>query len=195
MLTDKIIQIDSSKRRVLLGAVIVFASVILYRCILSPYGTQLMAAQRYKSTLDEAIHKTKSLKTILTAKKEKAQKLSEEFSQRELELFTPIETQQFFGSIQDIARRVGCAVQSVSSVGDGKTGQNDEQDVSGINGKKAVISIVGSFGNIEKFMKELQSYQHKIWIESFRVDTGNAGKLKCQLTLTLYCIERTETSL
>jgi Tfp pilus assembly protein PilO len=194
MLVDKIIQLDRSKRRVLLGALVVFAAIALYRYILSPYGNQLMAAQRYKTTLDEAIHKSKSLDTILKAKKEKVQKLSEQFNQKREELFTPVETQKFFGSVQTIARNAGCLVQSVSSIQDSRLGQQTEQDASGITGKKAVIDVVGGFGNIEKFMKELQSYQHKIWIESFKMDTGNAGKLKCQVTLTLYCIEHLEAT-
>lgn len=196
MLADKIIQLDRSKRRVLLGALVVVAAIALYRWILSPYGTQLMAAQQYKSTLDEAIHKTKVLDNTLKAKKGKAQKLTEEFDSRQNELFTPAEIQGFFGSIQTVARRSGCVVQSVASVVDNKAGsQNQQQDASGIIGKKAIITISGGFGDIEKFIKELQTYEHKVWIESFRMDAGgNAGKLKCQVILTLYCVERLETT-
>ena len=69
MLVDKIIQIDSSHRRVLLVALVVVAAVGLYRWILAPYNGQLLAAQQYESTLDSVIHKADVLGTTLEAKR------------------------------------------------------------------------------------------------------------------------------
>jgi Tfp pilus assembly protein PilO len=197
MSVEKIVQLERSKRRVLLGALVVIAGVALYRWILSPYSVHLLAAQYYKSTLDNAMHKTEVLGMTLRAKREKVGELTEEFDRRQNELFTPDEIQKFFGSLQTIARRAGCTVQSVTSVTEGRRGSQDQQkDASGIVGKKTVIVVSGGYSDITKFIGEVQGYQHKIWIESFKLDTGGkAGKLKCQVVLTLYCIERVEATL
>ena len=196
MSVDKIIQLDRSKRRVLLSALVLIAAVALYRWILSPYSGQLLAAQRYKSTLDSAIHKAGALGTTLRAKREKAEELTAAFNRRQNELFTPGEIKGFFGSLQAIARRAGCVVQSVTSVVEDRPGSQNPQDASGIAGKKTVITVNGGYNDILRFLRELQTYRHKIWIESFKMDTGgNSGKLKCQVVLMLYCIERVEATL
>jgi Tfp pilus assembly protein PilO len=195
MVVDKIIQLDRSKRRVMLLALVFIAAIALYRWILFPYGGQLFAAQQYKSTLDGAMHKISNLYITLKEKREKSEKMTKEFDNRQNELFTTDEVQRFFGSLQTIARKSGCIIQSVTSLQDGRTSPQNEQDTSGIVGKKTMISISGGYGDILRFLGYLQTYEHKIWIESFKLDTGgNTGKLKCQVVLTLYCIERLEAT-
>jgi Tfp pilus assembly protein PilO len=180
----------------MLLSLVVIAAIALYRWILSPYSGQLLAAQRYKWTLDNTKHKTEVLYDTLKAKREKAEKLTEEFGRRQNDLFMQNEIQGFYSSLQVIARRAGCIIQSVTSIVDERPGSRDQQDVSGIVGKKAVVTISGGYGSVIKFLRELQSYQRKIWVESFRMDAaGNSGKLKCQVVLTLYCIERAEATL
>jgi Tfp pilus assembly protein PilO len=196
MTVDRIIQLSRAKRRVLLSSLVVIAAIALYRWILSPYSGQLFAAQQYKWTLDNTIHKTRVLGTTLKAKREKVGELTEEFDRRQNELFTQGEMQGFFGSLQAVARRSGCVIQSVTSVADEKPGSQNQRDASGIISRKAVITINGGYGNIIKFLRELQTYKRKVWIESFKMDaSGNSGKLKCQVVLMLYCIERAEATL
>ena len=71
MSVEKIISIERSHRRVLLialAAVVVFA---LYQWILAPHTSQLLAAQRYNSSLDAAIHKAEFMSTVIEQKKTK----------------------------------------------------------------------------------------------------------------------------
>ena len=193
MSVDKIIQIDSSHRRVLLAALVVVAAVGLYRWILAPYSGQLLAAQEYESTLDRVIHKVDVLGTTWETKKAKVEKLTKESVRLRNELFTPGEVRDFFASLQVNAQQAGCVIQSVSSGRGGS--QNQPEDSSGIVSRGAVVTVVGGYGDIVGFLKGLQTSEHKVWIDSVKLETGGGvGKLKCQVVLTIYCINSLETT-
>jgi len=192
MLAEKIIQINRSHRRVLLISLVVIAAVAMYRWILSPYTGQLLAAQKYNYTLDSAIHKTGVMGTLLEAKKAKTGELAKESDRLRNQLFTPQEARQFFASLPAAVRQTGCVTQSVSIVPE--TQRGSQNDSSGIVAKKAAVTVIGGYNDIIKFLGGLQTSEHKVWIESVRIDAGGAGKLKCQVLLTLYCIERVETN-
>jgi Tfp pilus assembly protein PilO len=194
MLLDKINQIERSHRRVLLAALAVIASVGLYRWILAPYQKQLLAAQRYESTLDGALCKTEVLGTTLDEKKANLAELTKKSERLRNGIFTANEASEFFASLQNTVGQAGCVLQSVSEIPDSRDGaQNQPEDGSNVVARKAVVTIVGGYNNIIEFLKKLQANERKVWIESVRMDTGTNGKLKCQAALTLYCINRMET--
>ena len=191
MSVEKIISIERSHRRVLLialAAIVVFA---LYQWILAPHTSQLLAAQRYNSSLDAAIHKTEFMSTVLEKKKAKVEELTKESDHLRNQLFTRNEARWFFASLPSVAAQSGCVVVSVSS----NAQQNTQDDTPAIVAKKATVNIIGGYNGITKFIGALQNYERKVWIESVRVDAGGAGKLKCQVLLTVYCIERVENTL
>jgi Tfp pilus assembly protein PilO len=190
MSVEKIIQINRSHRRVLLVSLVVIAAVAMYRWILSPYTGQLLAAQKYNYALDSAIHKADVMGTLLEAKKAKIGELTKESDRLRNQLFTPQEVRQFFASLPAAVHQTGCVTQSVSIVPE--TQRGSQNDSSGIVAKKATVNVIGGYNDIIKFLEGLQTFEHKVWIESVRIDAGGAGKLKCQVLLTLYCIERVE---
>ena len=190
---EKFIQIERSRRRVLLIALAAIAVFGLYRWILAPHTSQLLAAQRYNSSLDAAIHKAEFMSTVLEKKKTKITELTKESDRLRNQLFTQNEARRFFASLPSVAVQSGCAVISVSSTPNAQ--QNTPNDTPAIAPKKATVSITGGYNGITKFIDALQNYEHKVWIESVRIDAGGAGKLKCQVLLTVYCIERVENSL
>jgi len=189
MSVEKFIQIERSRRRVLLialAAIVVFA---MYRWILAPHTSQLLAAQRYNSSLDAAIHKAEFMSTVLEKKKTKITELTKESDRLRNQLFTQNEARRFFASLPSVAVQSGCAVISVSLT------PNTQNGTPAIAPKKAMVSITGGYNGITKFIGVLQNYERKVWIESVRIDAGGAGKLKCQVLLTVYCIEHVENSL
>jgi len=191
MSVEKITSIERSHRRVLLialAAILVFA---LYRWILAPHTNQLLASQRYNSSLDSAIRKADFMRTAMENKKTKIEELTKESDRLRNQLFTPQEVRQFFASLPAAVRQTGCIIQSVSAVPD--TQRNPQGDGLSIVAKKATVIVTGGYNNLIKFLEGLQTSEHKVWIESVRIDAGGAGKLKCQVLLTLYCIERVET--
>lgn len=202
MSVDKIIQLSGfgklttsrTQRRALLLALVVVSAVGLYRWILAPYGSQLLAAQKYDFSLGGVLRKTRILSTTLEAKKAKLEELIAESKRLRSELFTPVEAREFFASLPVVASRTGCVIQSVSSPAEQRGGAaSSPADGSGITGKKALVDVTSGYGNIVAFIKELQTYHRKVWIDTVRIDTGgNAGKLKCQLTLTLYYADNVE---
>jgi hypothetical protein len=109
------------------------------------------------------------------------------------QLFTQNEARRFFASLPSVAAQSGCAVLSVSAVPDAQ--QNTQDGTPAITPKKATVNIIGGYNGITKFIGALQNYERKVWIESVRIDAGGAGKLKCQVLLAVYCIERMENSL
>jgi Tfp pilus assembly protein PilO len=195
MLADKLTRLDSSSRRVLLLALVVVAAVAIYSWSLAPFKNQLIAAQRYNSTLDSSIRKAGVLDTTLEAKKVKFDELKKAFARLRNELFTQDEAREFFASLPATVRGVGCTVQSISSVPEQRGGSQNQPDNSGIVGKKTQVTIIGGYSGIVKLLDSLQTYKRRVWIESVRMDTSaGAGKLKCQLTLTLYCVNSMETT-
>jgi Tfp pilus assembly protein PilO len=193
MSVEKIISIERSHRRVLLialAAIVVFA---LYQWILAPHTSQLLAAQRYNSSLDAAIHKSEFMSTVLEKKKAKVEELTKESDHLRNQLFTQNEARRFFASLPSVAAQSDCVVVSVSSVPNAQ--QNTQDDTPAIVAKKATVNIIGGYNGITKFIGALQNYERKVWIESVRIDAGGARKLKCQVLLTVYCIERVENTL
>ena len=136
-------------------------------------------------------------RSLLAVKRAKLGELLKKSGRLRKEMFTPQEVQDFFASLPNVAHVAGCTVPSVSMVPQQQGGsQNQTLDSSGVVPRKATVTVIGGYSNIVKFLKEMQTAEQKVWIESLRLVAGdNAGKLKCQVVLTLYCIERVETAL
>jgi len=194
VLVDRVLQLKSSSRRVLLVGLVVIAAVAMYSWIIAPFSNQLAAAQQYESTLDKAIRKYIGLGTTLEAKRAKVEELTRESDRLQTELFSPDQIREFFASLQTTAGKAGCKIQSVSLVPEQRGGSREKtNDKSDITGRKAEIVFIGGYGDIIRFFKRLQSSQHKVWIDSMRMDiAGYTGKLKCQAVLTLYCDNNVE---
>ncbi|MGD0572599.1 MAG: hypothetical protein ABSB11_06220 [Sedimentisphaerales bacterium] len=190
---EKITSIERSHRRVLLIAMAAIVVFGLYRWILAPYTSQLLAAQRYNSSLDAAIRKADFMRITVENKKTKIEELTKESDRLRNQLFTQNEARRFFASLPSVVVQSGCGVLSVSAVSDAQ--RNAQNDTPAIAPKKAMVTIIGGYNGITKFIGALQDYEHKVWIESVRIDAGGAGKLRCQVLLTVYCIERVENSL
>ena len=188
---EKITSIERSHRRVLLAALSAIAVFALYQWILAPHANQLLAAQRYNSSLDAAIHKADLMRADMENKKAKVEELTKESNRLRNQLFTQNESRRFFASLPTLVTQSGCTVMSVSEVTDGQ--QN--KDTPAIAGKKVMVTVVGRYSAITDFIGVLQNYERKVWIESVRIDAGGAGKLKCQVLLAVYCIEHVENSL
>ena len=183
---EKFIQIERSRRRVLLIALVAIVVFAMYRWILAPYTSQLMAAQRYNSSLDATIRKTELISTVLEKKKTKIAELTKESDRLQNQLFTENESHRFFASLPSVAAQFGCTVLSVNTVSD--TRRSTQNDTSAIAPKKAMVTIIGGYNGITRFIGVLQNYERKVWIGSVRIDAGSAKKLKCQVLLTVYCI-------
>jgi Tfp pilus assembly protein PilO len=192
MSVEKLIHVERSHRRVLLGALAVIAVFGLYRWILAPHTEQLMAAEKYNSTLDEAIHKAGFISSVQDKKRTRIEELTGECDRLRNQLFTQNEARQFLASLPSCVTQSGCIIQSVSAIPDAQ--KNPQGDSSGIISKKANLIFVGGYNNILKLLELLQNNERKVWIESVKLGTGDAGKLKCQVVLTLYCIERVENN-
>ncbi len=193
MSVDKFLQIERSHRRVLLAAAALVAAFGLYSWILSPHTQQLMAAERYNSTLDKAIHKAGFMNNLEDIKKGKIEELITESRRQRNQLFTMQEMRRFWASLPNVLNQSGCVIQSVSAVPDSQPAA--QANGSGIAAKKAVVTFTGGYNDVIKFLTAIQDSEQKVWIESVKIDAGTAGKLKCKLLLTLYCVERAENNL
>ena len=189
MLVERITSIERSHRRVLLVALAAIVVFALYQWILAPHTSQLLAAQKYNSSLDAAIRKADFMRTDIEKKKSEIEELTKKSDRLRNQLFTQNESRRFFASLPSVVAQSGCAVKSINAQ------QNMQNGIPAIAPKKAMVTITGGYNGITKFIDALQSYEHKVWIDSVKIDAGGAGKLKCQVLLTLYCIERVENSL
>jgi Tfp pilus assembly protein PilO len=190
---EKLTSIERSHRRILLIAMAAIVIFGLYRWILAPHTNQLLAAQRYKSSLDAAVSKADFMRTEMENKKSKIEELTKESDSLRNKLFTQNEVRRLFASLPSVAAQSGCAVLSVSTAPNAQP--NTQGDSPAITAKKATVTIIGGYNGITKFVGVLQDHERKVWIDSVKIDAGGAGKLKCQVSLTVYCNEHAENYL
>lgn len=194
MPAEKNIKLDRSSRRVLLAAIGVCAIVGLYRWILWPYSNQLFAAHQHEAALDENIRRADFLGATLEKKKAKLEEMSKEAERLRNEFFTADEARVFFASLATIGGQAGCVIQSVTLPPGQRNAGEQANDKSGVVSRKAIVTVLGGYNDIVRFLNKITGWHRKIWIESVSIDAGgNTGKLKCQALLTLYCIEPMES--
>jgi len=193
MSVEKIVHIERSHRRVLLIALSVIAVFALYQWILAPHTRQLLATQKYDSSLDAAIKKADFMSTVIGKKQTEVSELTKKAYSLRSQLFTQNEARRFSASVPSIASQSGCTVVSIGVLPDVQ--HNAQNDTAGVTLRRAVVTITGGFNGVTAFLGALQNYERKIWIDSVKIDAEGAGKLKCQVLLTIYCIERVENSL
>ena len=194
ILAKRITGINRSSRRIVLAGLVVIVAVAMYRWIVTPFTTQLMAAQQYDSTLDAAVNKLTGLGSTIEAKRAKLEKLTRQAELKKDELFNPEQVRGFFATLQPMAEKAGCTVQSISLVPE-KSGQSDKgpKSDSSIAGKKVVVAFMGGFGNVNMFLSKLQTYESKVWIESVSMNVADyTGRLRCQVVLAIYCTNLAE---
>jgi hypothetical protein len=180
------------------AALIVIAVVAMYKWIVTPHINCLFAAEQYDSAMDGVAQKNEDIVREIKVESKKLEKLSQQFVQSGDKLFTPDQVKEFFGALQAILEDAGCTVHSLNLVASKSRDKNKQPDsASGMVANSTMLSVSGGYNSIIRLVEGLQNHTPKVWVDSFEmeiVDFG-AGRLKCDMTITIYTIQNKEAVL
>jgi len=198
MLVSNFAKLNRPAQGSVFTALIVIAIVAMYKWIVTPHISCLFAAQQYGSAIDAVVQKNEDIVREIKVETRKLEKLSQQFVQSGDKLFTPEEAKEFFGDLQAILEDAGCTVHSLNLVASKSRDKNKQpDDASGIAANSTMLSVSGGYNGIIRLVEGLQNHTPKVWVDSFEmeiVDFGS-GRLKCDMTITIYTIQNKEAVL
>lgn len=195
MLSEKWTKSVRSSRNIMFAAPVVIGAIAAYNWIVAPHKDYLLAAQRYDLVAGNLAKKSQIVTGNVAAKGKQLEKLQGKFSQIHTRLFDPLGARKFFGQLQTVSEETGCNMYSLKflpanpaiSAGRLKAG-------SYITANRAVLSVIGDFGNILALMNKLQDRSEQVRIDAVNIKLirKNAEQLKCDMTITIYVMQDEE---
>jgi hypothetical protein len=195
MVFDNLAKLNRTSRYAVLGAMIIIATIAIYISIVAPHVGYLSAAQQYEHVVRDIADKKKTISNVVTGRKKELEKLQEQCVQLEGALFSPDKAKEFFSDLRPLSEQAGCTVQSLRfPPSDAGPEDGQSKNLSGIVAKRAILSILGTYGDIISLMQKLQGRAQKVWIDSLEMQALNDGsnQLKCDITIAIYTIQNKE---
>ena len=195
MLMDALAKSSRTTRIAFSGAIIGIMAIAAYNWIVRPHAQYLHAAQQYEIVISDKAIKNRILKTNEEVKKKEVEKLQAELAGTRSKLFTPVEANKFFSSIESICCDAQCAARSINFLGNVDKLQVPIGDKKVVVSNSAAISLVGSYGEIINFLTNLTKRDQKVLMRSLKIfsSDGEADLLECELMITVYIIHDEET--
>jgi Tfp pilus assembly protein PilO len=194
---DNLAKLNNKSRNAISAAIVIIVAVINYHWVVAPHVTHLSAVQQYASAVNDVIQKTKILSSAIAAKKKNLEQLRQQFGQLQGSLFMPDKAKEFFSDLQVISEQVGCTVYSLNYVQNKQRSEDGQlADTSGIVTQTAMLSVIGTYGDVVKLVERLQSREQKVWIDSIKMTTledNSSDQLRCDITITICTIQDKET--
>lgn len=190
MLIDSLAKLNSTSRNAISAALVIIVTIAVYNWIAAPHVTYLFAVQHYETSVDDVVKKNKILSSAVRIKKKKLEQLHEQFAQLQNSLFMIDQAKEFFSDLQAISEQANCTVHSLNLV----TSEQNSEDALDIVTKSAILSVIGTYGDIIRLAERLQACPQKVWIDSVRM-TGlddASGQVKCDMTITICTIQDKE---
>ncbi len=198
MLIGDFAKLNRSSQNSIFAALIVIAAVAMYKWIFTPHVNYLFAAQQYNFAVSKIVEKNTDVAREIEVETKKLGRLSEQLALSQDKLFTPEEAKEFFGDLQTIFEETGCMVHSLNlAVNKPRDKNKQSENVSGIVANSAKLSVSGQYNSIIRLVEGLQGHTPRVWVDSFKmeiIDFGS-GRLKCDMTVTIYTIQNRETVL
>lgn len=198
MLVDDIVKLNRSSQNSIFIALGLIATVAIYKWMFTPHINCLYAAQRQDSAVSRIVDKNATVAREIEVKTKKLGELSERLAQTEDRLFTPKEAKAFLGNLQKIFEETRCTVHSLNLIVDKQRDKKKQPDsASAIVANSARLSVSGLYGNIIKMVEGLQNGDSMVSVDSFKmeiIDFGS-GRLRCDMTITIYIIQNRKADL
>ena len=107
----------------------------------------------------------------------------------------PDKAKEFFSDLQVISEQAGCAVYSLNLSQENKGPKKHSlSNASGIVTQSAMLSVIGTYGDLVKLVEKLQSRPQKVWLDSFKMTNldDSSGQIRCDITITICTIQDKE---
>ncbi len=191
MLMNALAKSSRSSRIAFSATIVIIVAVAAYNWMVAPHTKYLHAAQQYELMMCDLERKNKIIKTKDAIKKKEVEKLRAELASVQSALFTPYEAKRFFSNIEAVCNAANCIVSSINFLSGNlrdmsASAESDKEIVA--NG--AVISFVGSYGNIISFLSELTNRPQKVVVRSLKISAfgDKPDPLECEMMITIYII-------
>lgn len=195
MLIESLAKLNSKSRSAVSAGVVFIVALTTYYWIVAPHVTQLYAVRQYDVVINDIIDKSNVLGSAVVVKRKKIEQLRQQFGQLQDSLFMPDKAKEFFSDLQVISEQAGCAVSSLNLVsGKQKTEEAQSENTSGIVTQSAMLSVIGTYGDVVTLVEKLQSRPQKVWLDSFKMANldDNSGQIRCDITITICTIQDKE---
>ena len=106
-------------------------------------------------------------------------------------LFTPMETEEFFGGIQPVSEHAGCTMKSLL-ISPKDAVFEDEETNGRITREHAALTILGGYQDIVKAIEKLQNRSQGVWFDSVNIkQVSGTGQLECSMGISVYVADGT----
>jgi Tfp pilus assembly protein PilO len=195
MLMNTLAKSSRSSRIAFSAAIVIIVAVAAYNWMVAPHTRYLHAAQQYENMMGDMARKNAIIKTKEVVKRKEVEKLRAELASVQSAVFTPYEARRFFTDIEAVCNAAGCLVYSINFLSGNLGGAAaSAESGSGVVENSAVVSFVGSYGNIMSFLSKVTNRPQKVVVRSLKI-TAFAKKpdpLECEMVVTIYTIRDRE---
>jgi len=196
-LIEDISKMSRSSKNAFSAALIIIAIIMMYQQIVAPQAAHLFAEQRREIIVDNTAKKSRIISDRISVKREKFEKLKEQFSLLQSTLFAPDEVKEFFSDLQAVSEEAGCKVYSLNLITAALVpDKKQSRDTSGIVANSAKLSVIGVYSDIINLIESLQARTQKVMINSVQMETldYDSSQAKCVITITIYTIKDKEVA-
>ena len=179
----------------LFAALVVIAGVAMYRWIVSPHMTYLMAVERYEPVVNQVIQEKRTLRDTLEARRQMLDQMKGQFEDLQHRLFSPEQAHTFFSDLERMARDCSCVIDEVTRLDTVGSGEKSKDPVF-IETLRAKLTIMGYYSGMVRFVQRLESHERKIWLDSLDmvVMQTQDSLLRCDLVITIYVFKDKEAA-
>ena len=180
-----------SYKTAFLASLFLIGAISIYRWFVVPHQDYLAAAQKYESTVRTLDGKKQIIRNDLKTKRIKYEKLQDQYNHLQSKLFDTLSEREFFSNVEDICRKAGCKMLSLSfsqsSAADFKSEKKSNENKNTVT-SAAQLVVEGRYENIISLMNRLQDGTKLVKINPVNISSNNKnpGYLKCSMTITIF---------
>lgn len=184
-----------SSRNAMLAALLLIGAVAVYKWIVAPHRSYLMAVEKYSTAVDDLASKNQIITDNVITKRKELKELRERFDQTRARLFEPIKAKEFLRDIPTLSEEAGCVVHSLKSLPVRITFNTGHSETnSRISAQSTTLSVGGNYRSVVALTTKLQDRLEQVRIDSVSIGSNrnNPGQLECDTTITIYVMESKE---
>jgi hypothetical protein len=171
-------------------AMLLIGIIAMYNWFISPNTKYLAAAQKYGKMMDSTENQNKIILSELGLRRKKLDNLTQEFEQKKQVFFDIDQAKTFLSGLQSESEKSGCPATNIQFRPLQNIAVKDNNSID-IGQYRIVMTFLGSYGNIVKFLNTLQNRPVKVWVDEINIGTKQStnGYLSCDITLSIFTLK------
>jgi hypothetical protein len=183
------------KQNTFAAAILLIGVIAMYNWFISPNTKYLAAAQEYRKMMDSTEKQGKIILSELELHRKKLDNLTQEFEQQKQGFFDVDQAKSFLSGLQSESEKNGCPVTNLQFRPMANIAVKDSNSID-IGQHRIIMTILGNYENIVKFLNTLQNRPAKVWIDEINIGTKQSpsGFLSCDITLSIFTLKVKENT-